>query len=122
MLIKSCNLQGIGSKMYLSNLHLLVVLLRSEDFHHLFLYSKDIDALGESEFCRGQLAKAYQTAAVLYELLKAGNGDKAEEPPPEVKPSPMLCQCEFVNFSSHTAMMLQFCMLTFTGCFSSCIS
>ena len=47
-------------------MHLLVVLLQSKDFHHLFLYNKGIDVLGESKFCRGKLAKAYETAAVFF--------------------------------------------------------
>jgi hypothetical protein len=33
---------------------------------------------------RAALAKAYQTAGVLFDVLKAVNRDKTEEPPPEV--------------------------------------
>lgn len=54
-----------------------------------------------SNLCRTQLAKAYKTAAVLFEVLKAVNRDKAEEPPPEVKLSHVLWQCELVFLSTH---------------------
>jgi callose synthase len=45
-------------------------------------YVKALDGAEHSD--RAALAKAYQTAAVLFDVLKAVNRDKTEEPPPEV--------------------------------------
>jgi callose synthase len=45
-------------------------------------YVKDLDGAEHSD--RAALAKAYQTAGVLFDVLKAVNRDKTEEPPPEV--------------------------------------
>lgn len=45
-------------------------------------YVKALDGAEHSD--RAQLAKAYQTASVLFEVLKAVNRDKTEEPPPEI--------------------------------------
>ncbi|KAH9558677.1 hypothetical protein CY35_06G019800 [Sphagnum magellanicum] len=45
-------------------------------------YVKALDGAEHSD--RAALAKAYQTAAVLFDVLKAVNRDKTEEPPPEI--------------------------------------
>ena len=116
----SWRLQGIGSQNVLSNLHLLVVLLHSKDFHHLFLYSKGIDVLGESEFCTGKLAKAYETAAVFFWSFKASW--KRRQGWRTTSWGTATPNALSIFGPTRQWYMLQFCMLTFTGGFSSCIS